>query len=49
MSEFLAPFRLPKNLLLKVEDCDGSVNSYYEAAVVTVTRAGLRPDRVTRA
>jgi hypothetical protein len=36
LSEFLAPFRLPKELLLKVEGCDGRANAYYENAVVTV-------------
>lgn len=36
LSKFLAPFRLPKDLLLKVEGCDGRVNAYYEDAVVTV-------------
>lgn len=36
LSEFLAPFRLPRDLLLKVEGCDGRANAYYEEAVVTV-------------
>lgn len=36
LSEFLAPFRLPKDLLLKVEGCDGRTNAYYEDSVVTV-------------
>jgi hypothetical protein len=36
LSELLAPFRLPRELLLKVEGCEGKVNAYYEDAVVTV-------------
>lgn len=36
LSEFLAPFRLPRELLLKVEGCNGKANAYYEDAVVTV-------------
>jgi hypothetical protein len=29
MSEFLSPLRLPRTLTLKVQGCDGRVNSYY--------------------
>jgi hypothetical protein len=29
MSEFLSPLRLPRTLTLKVQGCDGHVNSYY--------------------
>jgi hypothetical protein len=36
LGEFLAPFRLPRKLLLKIESCGGKVNAYYEDAVVTV-------------
>jgi len=36
LSEFLAPFRLPRELVLKVEGCNGKANAYYEDAVVTV-------------
>lgn len=36
LSEFLAPFRLPRDLLLRIEGCNGKVNAYYEDAVVTV-------------
>lgn len=36
LSEFLSPFRLPRDLTMKVEGCDGRVNAYYEDAVVTV-------------
>jgi hypothetical protein len=36
LSEFLSPFRLPRDLLLKVESCDGKANAYYEEAVVSV-------------
>lgn len=36
LSEFLSPFQLPRDLLLKVEGCGGRVNAYYEDAVVTV-------------
>jgi len=36
LSEFLSPFRLPRELVLKVDGCDGRTNAYYEDAVVTV-------------
>lgn len=36
LAEFLSPFRFPRDLLLKVEGCNGRVNAYYEDAVVTV-------------
>jgi hypothetical protein len=36
LSEFLAPFRLPQALLMRIRGCNGRVNAYYENAVVTV-------------
>ncbi len=36
LSEFLSPIRLPRELLLKLEGCDGVVNAFYENAVVSV-------------
>lgn len=36
LGEFLSPFRFPRDLLLKVEGCNGKVNAYYEDAVVRV-------------
>ncbi len=34
--EFLSPLRLPRELLLKVEACDGEINAWYTDDAVTV-------------
>jgi Putative metallopeptidase len=34
--EYLSPLRLPRDLLLKVEGCDGVVNAWYDEDAVTV-------------
>jgi hypothetical protein len=36
LSEYLAPIKLPRELLIKLEGCDGEVNAFYEDGVVTV-------------
>lgn len=36
LSEYLAPIRLPRELLIKLDGCDGEVNAFYEDGVVTV-------------
>jgi hypothetical protein len=36
LSEYLAPIKLPRELLIKLEGCDGEVNAFYENGVVTV-------------
>lgn len=36
LSEFLSPLRLPRDLLLRLEGCDGVVNAFYENAVASV-------------
>lgn len=36
LARFLSPFRLPREVRLKVEGCDGDVNAYYEDDVVKV-------------
>lgn len=36
LSEFLSPLRLPRELWLKLEGCDGTVNASYEDAVASV-------------
>ncbi len=36
LRQFLAPFRLPRALLVKVEGCDGDANAFYENDVITV-------------
>jgi hypothetical protein len=36
LQQFLAPFRLPRALLVKVEGCDGDANAFYENDVITV-------------
>jgi putative metallopeptidase DUF4344 len=36
LQQFLAPFRLPRTLLVKVEGCDGDDNAFYENDVITV-------------
>jgi hypothetical protein len=36
LSRFLSPFRLPREVLLKVDECKGDVNAYFEDAVITV-------------
>jgi hypothetical protein len=34
--DLLAPFRLPRRLLLKTEGCDGVINAWYDDGVITV-------------
>jgi Putative metallopeptidase len=36
LQQFLAPFRLPRALLVKVAGCDGDANAFYEKDVITV-------------
>jgi len=36
IGEFLSPFRLPREVLMKSEGCDGVVNAFYEEGVITV-------------
>jgi Putative metallopeptidase len=36
LQKFLAPFRLPRALLVKVAGCDGDANAFYEKNVITV-------------
>jgi hypothetical protein len=36
LAEYLAPFRLPREVTMKVEGCDGTVNAFYEEAVIKV-------------
>ena len=36
LQEFLAPFRLPRQLLIKLEGCDGEANAFYDKDVITV-------------
>jgi hypothetical protein len=36
LQEFLSPIRLPRQLLLQVEGCDGVSNAFYDDGVVTV-------------
>lgn len=34
--EFLSPLRLPRRLTLRLEDCNGELNAWYEADVITI-------------
>ena len=36
LQQFLAPFRLPRVLLVKVAGCDGDANAFYEKDAITV-------------
>lgn len=36
MAEVLAPFRLPRDVTLKVAGCEGTVNAFYGDAVITI-------------
>lgn len=36
LSQFLSPLRLPRDLVLNVQSCDGDANAYYSNAIVTV-------------
>jgi hypothetical protein len=36
LQQFLAPFRLPRALLVKVAGCDGDANAFYENDAITV-------------
>ena len=36
IAEFVSPFRLPRDLRMKVQGCDGTVNSYYEDSTIEV-------------
>jgi len=36
LQQFLAPFRLPRALLVKVAGCDGDANAFYEKDAITV-------------
>jgi len=36
MKEFMSPLRLPRPLLLRVQDCDGVANAWYEDETITV-------------
>lgn len=36
VAEFLAPFRLPRDVTMRLVGCDGTVNAYYQEAVITV-------------
>lgn len=36
ISEFLAPIKLPREMLIKLDGCDGEVNAYYDKGVVIV-------------
>ena len=36
IKELLGPFRLPRQLLLKVTSCDGVSNAWYDENVITV-------------
>jgi hypothetical protein len=36
IAEFLAPFRLPREVVMKVEGCDGVVNAFYGDGVITI-------------
>jgi hypothetical protein len=36
LQNLLAPLRLPRRLLIKIEDCDGVSNAWYESDAVTV-------------
>jgi Putative metallopeptidase len=36
LQEFLSPFQLPRTLFVKVQDCEGDANAFYEYDVITV-------------
>lgn len=36
IAEFLSPFRLPRDVVIKVEGCDGTVNSFYGDGVISI-------------
>lgn len=36
LAKFAAPFRLPRDVLMKVEGCDGEVNAFYEDGVIKI-------------
>jgi hypothetical protein len=36
IAEFLAPFRLPRDVVMKVEGCDGVINAFYGDGVITI-------------
>jgi hypothetical protein len=35
MAEFAAPFRLPRDVLMKIEGCDGKVDAFYDEGEIT--------------
>ncbi|HKY87833.1 MAG TPA: DUF4344 domain-containing metallopeptidase [Pseudorhodoplanes sp.] len=36
LQEFLSPFRLPKRITIKIEGCDGVINSYFEVDTIKI-------------
>jgi len=36
LKQFLAPFRLPRTLLIKTEGCDGEANAWYDEGAITI-------------
>jgi hypothetical protein len=36
ISKFLSPFRLPRDVVILVQSCDGDVNAYYENATIVI-------------
>jgi Putative metallopeptidase len=48
LQQFLAPFRLPRALLVKVEGCDGDANAFYENDVITVCYEYIEPENHAR-
>lgn len=36
LAEFAAPFRLPRDVLMKIEGCDGTVNAFYEDGEIKI-------------
>lgn len=36
VSKFLSPFRLPRDVVILVQSCDGDVNAYYENATIVI-------------
>src|ERR1044072_357128 len=36
LAEFAAPFRLPRDVLMKIEGCEGTVNAFYEDGEIKI-------------
>jgi len=36
ISRFLSPFRLPQDVVILIQSCDGDVNAYYEKATIVI-------------